>query len=103
MQATGPFFSNADAYRRLVRCLIYLVVIWSDLAYSVHVLSQFMQGLRVEHRDATLHVVARYLKGTLGQGILLRAGSDLSLQGWRDSNWAACHITRRSLSGWIVF
>ncbi|RVW81268.1 Retrovirus-related Pol polyprotein from transposon RE2 [Vitis vinifera] len=40
---------------------------------------------------------------TPGQGILLRADSDLSLQGWRDSDWAACPVTRRSLSGWLVF
>ncbi|KAL6311621.1 hypothetical protein AAG906_027377 [Vitis piasezkii] len=33
--------------------------------------------------------VVRYLKGTPGQGILLRADSDLSLQGWCDSDWAA--------------
>ncbi|RVW86501.1 Retrovirus-related Pol polyprotein from transposon RE2 [Vitis vinifera] len=47
--------------------------------------------------------VVRYLKGTPGQGILLRADSDLSLQGWCDSDWAACPVTRRSLSGWLVF
>ncbi|RVW77560.1 Copia protein [Vitis vinifera] len=40
---------------------------------------------------------------TPGQGILLRADSDLSLQGWCDSDWAACPVTRRSLSGWLVF
>lgn len=34
---------------------------------------------------------------------MLRADSDLSLQGWCDSDWAACPVTRRSLSGWLVF
>lgn len=47
--------------------------------------------------------VVRYLKGTPGQGILLRADSNLSLQGWCDSDWAACPLTRRSLTGWLVF
>ncbi|RVW73137.1 Retrovirus-related Pol polyprotein from transposon RE2 [Vitis vinifera] len=47
--------------------------------------------------------VARSSAGTPGQGILLRADSDLSLQGWCDSDWAACPVTRRSLSGWLVF
>ena len=61
-----------------------------------------MHEPRIEHWEAALRVV-RYLKGTPGQGILLRADSDLSLQGWCDSDWAACPVTRRSLSGWLVF
>ncbi|RVW97533.1 Retrovirus-related Pol polyprotein from transposon RE2 [Vitis vinifera] len=60
----------------LVGRLIYLAVTRPDLAYSVHILSQFMQEPRIEHWEATLRVV-RYLK--------------------------ACPVTRRSLSGWLVF
>ncbi|CAH9122066.1 unnamed protein product [Cuscuta epithymum] len=52
--------------------------------------------------DAALRVV-RYPKGSPGQGILLRADSDFSLTGWCDSDWAACPVTRRSLSRWLVF
>ncbi|RVW45682.1 Retrovirus-related Pol polyprotein from transposon RE2 [Vitis vinifera] len=98
----GELMSNPKSYRRLVGRLIYLAVTRPDLAYSVHILSQFMQEPRIEHWEAALRVV-RYLKGTPGQGILLRADSDLSLQGWCDSDWAACPVTRRSLSGWLVF
>ena len=61
-----------------------------------------MHEPRTEHWEAALRVV-RYLKGTLGQGILLRSDSNLTLQGWCDSDWAACPITRRSLTGWLVF
>ncbi|KAA3456915.1 Copia protein [Gossypium australe] len=50
----------------------------------------------------TLRAV-RYLKGALGQGIFLHADSELSLQGWCDSDWAIYPITRRFLIGWIVF
>ncbi|RVX22042.1 Retrovirus-related Pol polyprotein from transposon RE2 [Vitis vinifera] len=100
--ANGELLSNPESYRRLVGRLIYLAVTRPDLAYSVHILSQFMHEPRIEHWEAALRVV-RYLKGTPGQGILLRADSDLSLQGWCDSDWAACPVTRRSLSGWLVF
>ncbi|XP_019154341.1 PREDICTED: uncharacterized protein LOC109150820 [Ipomoea nil] len=100
--ASSPIFSNPLAYQRLVGRLIYLAVTRPDLAYSVHVLSQFMQEPHDEHLEAALRVV-RYLKGTPGQGILLRADSDLTLQGWCDSDWAACPTTRRSLMGWLVF
>ncbi|WOH00046.1 hypothetical protein DCAR_0519402 [Daucus carota subsp. sativus] len=100
--ANGKLLSDPASYRRLVGRLIYLVVTRPDLAYSVHILSQFMQEPRTEHWEAALRVV-RYLKGTPCQGILLRADSELTLQGWCDSDWAACPITRRSLTGWQVF
>lgn len=35
--------------------------------------------------------------------MLLRSDSNFSLTGWCDSDWAACALTRRSLSGWLVF
>ncbi|KMT06637.1 hypothetical protein BVRB_7g158040 [Beta vulgaris subsp. vulgaris] len=99
---TGDLFDDPERYRRLVGRLIYLAVTRPDLAYSVHILSQFLQAPRQAHWDAAIRVV-RYLKGTPGQGLLLSSASELTLQGWCDSDWAACPITRRSLSGWLVF
>ena len=92
--ATGSLLDDPEPYRRLAGRLIYLAVTCPDLAYSVHILSQFMQAPRTDHWDAALRVV-RYLKGTPGQGILLRADSDLTLTGWCDSDWAACPLTDR--------
>ncbi|KAL8121742.1 hypothetical protein AgCh_018473 [Apium graveolens] len=100
--ATGAYLVNPEKYRRLVGRLIYLAVTRPDLSYTVHILSQFLQNPRQEHWDAALHTV-RYLKGAPGQGILVRSDSELSLTGWCDSDWAACPLTRRSLTGWLVF
>ncbi|XP_057521602.1 uncharacterized mitochondrial protein AtMg00810-like [Amaranthus tricolor] len=100
--ATGEYMKDPETYRRLVGRLIYLAVTRPDLAYSVHILSQFMQEPRLAHWEAALRVV-RYLKGTPSQGILLRADSELTLEGWCDSDWAACPLTRRSLTGWLIF
>ncbi|XP_021734740.1 uncharacterized protein LOC110701391 [Chenopodium quinoa] len=100
--ASGPLLDDPEPYLRLVGRLIYLAVTRPDLAYSVHILSQFMHAPRTEHWEAALRVV-RYLKGTPGQGIFLRSDSELTLQGWCDSDWAACPLTRRSLTGWIIF
>ncbi|GAA0173633.1 transmembrane signal receptor [Lithospermum erythrorhizon] len=55
-----------------------------------------------DHWDAALRVVW-YLKNSPGQGILLGSDSDLTLSGWCDSDWASCHMTRRSLTGWLAF
>ena len=54
-----------------------------DLAYYVHLLSQFMHEPRVDHLNAALHVL-RYLKGYPGQGILLRADSNLQIMAYCD-------------------
>ncbi|KAG7578912.1 Integrase catalytic core [Arabidopsis thaliana x Arabidopsis arenosa] len=99
--ATGPVLADPESYRRLVGRLIYLIATRPDLTYAVHILSRFMQTPRQEHWLAALKVV-RYLKGTLGQGILLRADSSFHLTGWCDSDWQACPLSRRSISGWIV-
>ena len=61
-----------------------------------------MQCPREEHWEAALRVV-RYLKGNPGQGVFLSSESDLQLHGWCDADWAGCPLTRRSLTGWIVF
>ncbi|CAH9074495.1 unnamed protein product [Cuscuta epithymum] len=100
--ATGAPLADPEQYRCLVGRLIYLAVTRPDITYSVHIFSQFMQKPLAEHWSAALRVV-RYLKGSPGQGILLRADSDLTLIGWCDSDWAACPLTRRSISGWLVF
>ncbi|XP_056698313.1 uncharacterized mitochondrial protein AtMg00810-like [Spinacia oleracea] len=89
-------------YRRLVGRLIYLAFTRPDLAYTVHTLAQFMQHPRQEHWDAAIRT-ARYLKGCPGQGILFRADCDLQLTGWCDSDWASCPLTRRSITGWLIF
>ena len=46
--------------------------------------------------------MVRYLKGTVGQGIWLKAQSATTLTCWCDSEWAACPNTRRSVTGYIV-
>ncbi|XP_021715985.1 uncharacterized protein LOC110683886 [Chenopodium quinoa] len=100
--ADGDLFDDVERYRRLIGRLIYLAVTRLDLAYSVHILSQFMQSPRVEHWDDALRVV-RYLKKSPSQGILLRSNSALQLEGWCDLNWASCPLSRRSLTCWFVF
>lgn len=97
----GPVISEPERYKRLVGRLIYLLATRPDLTYVVHILSQFMQTPKEEHWLAALKIV-RYLKGTLGQGIILRAKSSMHVTGWCDSDWGGCTTSRRSLSGWIV-
>ncbi|XP_074306524.1 uncharacterized protein LOC141641774 [Silene latifolia] len=99
--ASGPLCDDAEAYRRLIGRLVYLAVTRPDLSYAVHILSRFLSNPRREHMAAA-HRVVRYLKGSPGQGILLRADRPLSISGWCDSDWGGCPTSRRSITGWFV-
>ena len=99
--ATGPHLGDATCYRRLVGRLIYLTITRSDLCYAVHILSQFMQAPREEHMSAARRVL-RYIKGSPDCGIVINAHTDLQLIGYCDSDWGACPLTRRSLTGYLV-
>lgn len=100
--SSGPILDDLEPYRWLVGRLIYLCFTRPELAYSIHILSQFMQKPTLDHWNATLWVVC-FLKGHPGQGILLKTDADLQLTEWCDSDWASCPLSHRSLSSWIIF
>ncbi|GAA0171785.1 transmembrane signal receptor [Lithospermum erythrorhizon] len=100
--STSAPLQDVGRYRRLVGRLIYFLFIRPDLSFVVHVLSQFLHEPRQDHWTVVLRIV-KYLKGSPGQGILFRTDCDLRITGWFDFDWAGCPLTRRSVSGWIVF
>ena len=97
----SAFLREAGKYRRLVGRLIYLSVTRTDITYSVHILSQFMQSPRENQWEAALRVV-RYLKGTVGQGILLSSSSDFNISVYCDADWNSCPTSRRSVSSFVT-
>jgi len=99
--STSPLLVDPSPYRRLIGRFIYLATTRPDLAFCVHTLAQFMQQPREDHWHTALHVV-RYIKGTAGQGILLSSANDFKVNGWCDSDWSSCPITRRSVTGYFV-
>ncbi|KAH9650422.1 protein kinase domain-containing protein [Citrus sinensis] len=98
----GDPLSNPSSYRHLIGRLIYLIVTRPDIVFAVHVLSRFMHEPRTTHMDAAIRVL-RYLKGSLGMGILLSSISDLHIRGYCDADWASCPTTRRSVTGYCTF
>ena len=60
-----------------------------------------MQRPRTSHLQA-LHHTLKYIQGTIGQGILLKATDHLSLKAYSDSDWAACPFSRRSVTGYVI-
>ncbi|CAM8993362.1 unnamed protein product [Rhodiola kirilowii] len=99
--STEPLLSDALPYRKLVGKLIYMSITRPDLAYPIHILSQYMQSPMEEHMRAALRLL-RYIKNAPAQGILFSAVSSLQLQAFCDADWVACPITRRSITGHCV-
>jgi len=60
-----------------------------------------MQAPREEHMNSACRVL-HYIKGTLGCGTLLHASNTLHLSAYCDSDWGACPLTRRPLTGYLV-
>ncbi|CAM8998695.1 unnamed protein product [Rhodiola kirilowii] len=87
--STAPELSDPTSYRRLVGQLIYLTNTRPDLAYSVHILSQFMNKPTQDHLT-TAHKVLRYLKGAPARGIFYPSNQQLTLEAYCDADWAAC-------------
>lgn len=63
---------DITSYQRLIGKLLYATINTPDISYAVQTLSQFMQLPKRSHLEAVNRVV-RYLKGTVGQGIWLKA------------------------------
>lgn len=94
-------FKDPEKYRRLVGRLVYLTITRPELSYIVHVLAQFMHQPQQKYWFGALRVV-RHLKSSPGQGILLTAKDDLHISAYCDADWAACAMTRRSLTGFVI-
>ncbi|XP_015946589.1 uncharacterized mitochondrial protein AtMg00810-like [Arachis duranensis] len=98
----GTVLDNPTLYRQLVGGLVYLTVTRPDIAYPVHVLSQFLSAPRTTHYAAVLRIL-RYVKGTLFHGLYFSAHSSLTLQAYSDADWAGDPTDRRSTTGYCLF
>ncbi|TYK14661.1 Retrovirus-related Pol polyprotein from transposon TNT 1-94 [Cucumis melo var. makuwa] len=82
--------------------LIYLTVTRPDIAYAVHIVSQFMAAPRTIHFTAVLRILC-YVKGTLGHGLQFSSQSSLVLSGYSDADWAGDPTDRRSTTGYCFY
>ncbi|KAL0554223.1 hypothetical protein IC582_008140 [Cucumis melo] len=91
----GVPLEDVSLYRQLVGSLIYLTVTRPDIAYAVHIVSQFMAAPRTIHFTVVLRIL-RYVKGTLGHGLQFSSQSSLVLSVYSDADWAGDPTDRRS-------
>jgi hypothetical protein len=94
---------DATEYRSVVGSLRYLVNTRPDLAYSVGIVSRYMEAPTTEHWAAVKHIL-RYIKGTTDYGIVyLKEKGKVKILGYSDSDMAGDVDDRKSTSGVAYF
>ena len=92
----------ASRFRAIVARLNYLAQDRIDIQFAVKEMCRFMSAPKVEHWSQ-LKRLARYLKGCPRVKCLFgyQAMPKESVL-WTDSNYAGCHVTRKSTSGGVL-
>ncbi|RVX15720.1 Retrovirus-related Pol polyprotein from transposon RE1 [Vitis vinifera] len=82
--------------------LIYLTITRPDISFAVSLVSQYMHAPTVVHLCMVKRIL-RYLKKTIGRGIVMRRNGHTDIIGFSDSDWAGNTIDRRSTTGYCMF
>lgn len=93
---------DREQYQRIVGKLTYLSYTRPDIAYAVHLLSQYMHDPYTSHMDVVICIL-RYLKGAPGKGILFQKHNHLRIEAFTDYDWATSLDDTRSTSGYCAF
>ncbi|XP_016177909.1 uncharacterized protein LOC107620229 [Arachis ipaensis] len=92
---------NPTLYRQLVEGFVYLTVTRPDIAYPIHVLSEFLLA-RTNHCAAVFRIL-RYIKSTLFHGLYFFIHSSLTLQVYFDADWVGDPTNRHSTTSYCLF
>lgn len=101
-QDSSEPYNDVGSYRRLIGKLLYLTNTRPDITYATQQLSQFLSAPTVTHYNSACRVL-RYLKGSLGRGLVLPRDSILLVFGFSDADWAGCLDSRKSTTGYCFF
>jgi hypothetical protein len=94
--------SNATRFRSIVGSLRYLVNSRPDLAFSVGMVSRFMESPNSEQWGAIKRII-RYVAGTTKLGCKFVKGAHSELFGYTDSDHARDLEERKSTTGVVFF
>ncbi|XP_050920474.1 uncharacterized mitochondrial protein AtMg00810-like [Lathyrus oleraceus] len=98
----GVPLSDPTLYRTLVDNLVYLTITRPDIAYHVHVVSQFVVSPTIVHWEALLRICS-YLRGTRFQSLLFPSPSSLELRAYSDADWRDNPTDRNSITIFCAF
>lgn len=77
---------------------MYLTITRTGISSIVQTLKQHMSKPNEAHLGV-VHMLLRYFKSTIGQGILYPTNNSFKLQTFTDSDWARCEQARKSITG----
>ena len=98
----GTSLTDATEFRQVIGALQYLSFTRPDIAFAVNKLAQFMHRPTTGHWSLAKRLL-RYLRGTLGLGLVLRRDSSMVLHAFSDADWAGNLDDRSSTSAYVVF
>jgi histone deacetylase 1/2 len=103
-QLDSPLLGSDDAtdYRSIVGGLQYLTMTRPDISFSVNRVCQFLHSPTEEHLAAVKRIL-RFVKHTIGHGLLLRPSTSPAISAFSDADWAGDVDDRRSTGGFAVF
>ena len=81
----GELLRDLGRYRRLVGKLNYLTITRPNISFPVSVVSKFLQSPGDSHWDVVVRIL-RYIKGTLGQGVLYENRGHTQIVGYSDAD-----------------
>jgi histone deacetylase 1/2 len=73
-----------------------------DISFSVNRVCQFLHSPTEEHLAAVKRIL-RFVKHTIGHGLLLRPSTSPAISAFSDADWAGDVDDRRSTGGFAVF
>ncbi|KAG6492870.1 hypothetical protein ZIOFF_047838 [Zingiber officinale] len=82
----GTCLSDPHPFRTLVGSLIYLTITRPDIAFSVGMVSRYMQEPRKPHFEEAKKIL-KYVNSTLNLGLFYEKGVEFSLQGFADADF----------------
>ncbi|XP_060217241.1 secreted RxLR effector protein 161-like [Lycium barbarum] len=100
-QIDDPLMEDRGRYQKLIGKLLYLTMTRPDISYAVQCLSQFMTAPKNSHYEAAINVV-KYIKKQPWLGLFMSNSGDAMVSAYCDSDWAACPMSRRSVTGYCI-
>jgi len=102
LESDGEALDSPSHYQKLVRKLIYLTITRPDIAFAVSLVSQHMHAPTIQHLGIVKRIL-RYLKGSIGRGIVMNNNGHTNIMGYSDSDWAGNALDRRSTTDYCMF
>jgi len=95
----GKLLSDPRPYRALVGSLIYLTITRPNIAFSVGLVSRYMQEPRKPHLEAAKRIL-KYVYSTIDMGLFFKNGGAFELHGFSDADLGGDLDDRKSTSGY---